>query len=303
MQDQHGVLDRGLADLHRLEPALERGVLLDGAVDLLRRATALEAKYLAKIVVGEMRHGVQEGIVLDAIAALGGAAGARCAAPSRRSATSAGSPRWYAAIRRRWPRGRQLFHPIKPMLAQSAADVGAGVAALDGRLALEWKLDGARVQIHKQGDKVRIFSRRLQEITASLPDVAAAVTRDAAAETAVFEGEVIAIAGERPLPFQELMRRFRRIRDIEAVAREVPVQLYLFDLLHVGERSLIDHPPRALGGAATRRRRPRPRPRLVPADAARARRSTAPRSPPATKASWRKDSTAPTRPACAAPRG
>ena len=211
--------------------------------DLFRRATAVEAKYLAKIVVGEMRHGVQEGIVLDAIAALGGLPGAAV----RRAQQALGDIGRLAALVRTNPAaldsvGVRLFNPIKPMLAQSAADVAAAFAALDGRLALEWKLDGARVQIHKHGQQVRIFSRRLQDITRSLPDVMAAVTRDAAAESAVFEGEVIAIAGGRPLPFQELMRRFRRIRDIDAAAREVPVQLYLFDLLHLGERSLIDLP-------------------------------------------------------------
>ena len=184
--------------------------------DLFRRATPVEAKYLAKIVVGEMRHGVQEGIVLDAIAALGGVP----AGAVRRAQQALGDIGRLAALVKTDPAalgaiGVRLFHPIKPMLAQTAADVAAAFDALDGRLALEWKLDGARVQIHKQGDEVRIFSRRLQDITRSLPDVVETVQREAAADTAVYEGEVIAIADGRPLPFQELMRRFRRIRDID----------------------------------------------------------------------------------------
>jgi DNA ligase 1 len=237
--------------------------------DLIRCATAVETKYLAKIVVGEMRHGVQEGLVLDAIAALG----AVPAAAVRRAHQALGDIGRLAALVRTNPAaldsvGVRLFHPIKPMLAQSAADVAAAFAALDGRLALEWKLDGARVQIHKHGQQVRIFSRRLQDITRSLPDVVDAARRAAAAESAVYEGEVIAIAGGRPLPFQELMRRFRRIRDIDAAARQVPVQLYLFDLLHLGAGSLIDLPAserwQALDSAAGGLARV---PRLVPARA------------------------------------
>ena len=216
---------------------------LDLLAGLLRRASPLEAKYLAKIVVGEMRHGVQEGIVLDAIAALGGlpSAAVRSAQQAlsdvgRLAALVRSDPTQLADVAVR------LFHPIKPMLAQSAADVAAAAAALGGRLALEWKLDGARVQIHTRGDEVRIFSRRLQDITRSLPDVVDTVRRAGAATPAVFEGEVIAVAGGRPLPFQELMRRFRRVRDIDATARDVPVDLYLFDLLYLGDRPLLDQP-------------------------------------------------------------
>lgn len=212
---------------------------------LLRRATALEAKYLAKIVVGEMRHGVQEGIVLDAAAQLAGVSPAAIRRAQQAlsdigqvAALAAGDPARLGAAEAR------LFHPVKPMLAQSAADLAAAWEALDGRLALEWKLDGARVQIHKQGDEVRIFSRRLQEITASLPDVAEVVRRDAAAHTAIFEGEVLAVAGDRPLPFQELMRRFRRVRDVAAMVREVPTRLFLFDLLRDGDALLLDTPLR-----------------------------------------------------------
>lgn len=211
--------------------------------DLFRRAAPVEAKYLAKIIVGEMRHGVQEGIVLDAIAAVGGAS------PQvvRRAQQALGDIGRLAELVRTDPGalasiGVRLFHPIKPMLAQSAADVAAAFAALGGRPALEWKLDGARVQIHKQGARVRIFSRRLHDITPSLPDVVDAVARQAAADTAIYEGEVIAVADGRVLPFQELMRRFRRVRDIADAARAVPVQLHLFDLLYLGGRSLLDEP-------------------------------------------------------------
>jgi DNA ligase-1 len=128
------------------------------------------------------------------------------------------------------------------MLAQTAADVGAAMTQLDGRAALEWKLDGARVQIHKQGDEVRIFSRRLKDISASLPEIVALARREARADSAILEGEVLAVADGRILPFQELMRRFRRIRDVDATASTVPVELYLFDLLFRDGEPLLAQP-------------------------------------------------------------
>ena len=209
---------------------------------LLRRASALEAKYIAKIVVGEMRHGVQEGIVLDAITAQAGVESAQVRRAHQalgdigqlaRNVRTDGAAGLSAAVVR-------LFRPVKPMLAQSAPDVAAAFAETGGRLALEWKLDGARVQIHKDGDRVQLFSRRLQDVTVSFPEVVESVVRAARAQTAIFEGEVIPVADGRPLPFQELMRRFRRIRSVAAAAARVPVRLYLFDALRVDDQLLLD---------------------------------------------------------------
>jgi len=132
---------------------------------------------------------------------------------------------------------------MKPMLAQTADDLAEVLARHQGRTALEYKLDGARVQIHKECAEVRVFSRQLADVTPSLPDVAAAVRAGLRARDAVVEGEVVAQdpAG-RPLPFQQLMRRFRRKHDVETIARQVPVRLYLFDLLYRDGVSLIDRP-------------------------------------------------------------
>jgi DNA ligase-1 len=212
---------------------------------VLRRATPLDAKYVAKIVIGEMRHGVQEGIVLDAVAAL-------CEAPAeevRRAHQALGDIGRLVRVAHTDGRAGlaavavQLFRPIKPMLAQTANTVAEAFAELHGQLALEWKLDGARVQIHKQGDSVRLFSRRLKDVTVSLPEVVDAVRHSGCADTAIFEGEVIPVAGDaRPLPFQELMRRFRRIREVSDTAADVPVRLYLFDVLRAGAELLLDVP-------------------------------------------------------------
>jgi DNA ligase-1 len=109
------------------------------------------------------------------------------------------------------------------------------------------KLDGARVQIHLQRQHhqptIRVFSRRLTDVTASLPDIVELVTTEVKADSCILEGEVLAVGAEgRPLPFQHLMRRFRRVRDIDVMIQEIPVTLHLFDLLMLNEVVLIDSP-------------------------------------------------------------
>jgi len=135
----------------------------------------------------------------------------------------------------------QLFRPLKPMLAQTAETLSEAFERYEGYVALEYKLDGARIQIHKRGQQVRIYSRSLSEVTGSLPEVVEAVRQGLAAEEAVVEGEAVGVdrAG-RPLPFQYLMRRFRRVHDVAALAKEIPVQLHPFDLLYLNGESLVD---------------------------------------------------------------
>lgn len=224
---------------------------------ILQHAEPVEAKVIVKNVLGEMRHGAGEGIVLEGIAR---AAGIPTAAVMRANqlwgdlgevayvAMTGGEAALQAA-------SIKLFRPLKPMLAATAEAMSEAFARHEGRLALEYKLDGARVQIHKEGDQVRIYSRQLQDVTASLPDVAEMVGQGVRAESAVLDGETVAVDGEgRPLPFQDLMRRFRRVRDIAAMVAEVPLRLYLFDLLYLDGRALIDEPYtarwQALEGAA-----------------------------------------------------
>jgi len=237
-----GVRD-AFVELAAISGGGSRSARVAGLAALLRRASPIEAKYLAKIVVGEMRHGVQEGIVVDALARLAGTSSHTV----RRAQQALSDIGQLTAMIKRDPAQlagvqAQLFRPIKPMLAQSARAVATAWQAFDGQLALEWKLDGARVQIHRRGNEIRIFSRRLQDLTASLPDVVEAVRGADAADVAIFEGEVLAERDGRPLPFQELMRRFRRVRDVETAARAIPVRLYVFDLLQLGDHVLLDSP-------------------------------------------------------------
>jgi DNA ligase-1 len=211
--------------------------------DLLCRADPDEAAFLVKNIVGEMRHGVNEGLLLEGIAT---AIDADFALVQRAFmligdvgtlavlALSEGT-----AVLERLE--ISLFTPVRPMLAQAVDDVPAAWVRHAGALALEYKLDGARVQIHKRGDEVRLYTRHLMEITGSLPEIADAVRAQITAETAILEGEVVAIGADGAvLPFQELMRRFRRLRDVPRLLQEVPVRVYLFDLLLRDGRSLLE---------------------------------------------------------------
>lgn len=137
----------------------------------------------------------------------------------------------------------KLFVPVLPMLSELTQDFDGVFAAHGGTTALEYKYDGARVQIHKAGEQVRIWSRRLSEVTRSIPEIAEIARKDLCGDSFIVDGEVVAAGKDgRPYPFQELMRRFRRIRDIETAANDIPVRLHLFDCLLLDGKSLIDEP-------------------------------------------------------------
>lgn len=212
---------------------------------LAARATAEERVVLARIIAGEMRTGASDGIVLEAIAEAAGAD----IAPVRRAALFLGDVSAVAALARRGGAealagaAPKLFVPLLPMLAEIAADFDEILAAHGGRTALEYKYDGARVQVHSDGARVAVWTRRLSDVTASLPDVVALVRRDLGGAPLIVDGEVVALdAAGRPLAFQELMRRFRRTHGVEALAAAMPLALHLFDCLVADGRSLIDEP-------------------------------------------------------------
>jgi DNA ligase-1 len=167
----------------------------------------------------------------------------------------------------------ELFSPVAPMLAQTAVDVDAALCELGGgELALEWKLDGARVQAHREGEQVRLYTRTLNEVTAALPEIVAAVLA-LPAQTLVLDGEAIACdASGRPHPFQVTMRRFGRRLQVQKLLAELPVRAYFFDCLRLDGRSLVDRPLRerfeALAAAVPESLRV---PRIVTASASQAR--------------------------------
>ncbi|HEY2663732.1 MAG TPA: ATP-dependent DNA ligase [Candidatus Binataceae bacterium] len=234
-----------LSKIASIEGRASRQRKLNGLHDLFERASNLEAKYLAKILIGEMRHGMSEGLMLEAVAAMA----QRPIGEVRRSFMLEGDlGRLVAILRGVAPAGAGSvgsIKPLRPMLAQPAAEVADAFAIFGaGNFALEHKVDGARVQIHRVGNQVRIFSRRMNEITPSLPEVVEWMER-LGEHYPIFDGEIIAVDGSgRPLAFQELMRRFRRIREIARLRSEQPVRLLLFDLIGLDGDLLIDRPYR-----------------------------------------------------------
>jgi DNA ligase-1 len=223
---------------------------------LAGRASDLERAILGRIIGGEMRTGVSDGLVLEAI---GEAAGAELPAV-RRAALFLGDLSAVATLARIGgpgslaEAGPQLFVPLLPMLAEIATDFAEVLSAHGGRTAIEYKYDGARIQLHRDGDRVAIWSRGLSEVTASLPDIVA-IARGLGGAPFILDGEVVALdAAGRPLPFQDLMRRFRRVHDVAALVAEMPLALHLFDCV----RACAAAATWPSGPSSPPRRRPRP---------------------------------------------
>ncbi len=135
----------------------------------------------------------------------------------------------------------QVFRPVLPMLADSAEDAPDALARL-GEAAFEFKLDGARVQVHKDGDLVKVYSRRLNEVTAAVPELVD-VVRALPARQVILDGEAIALRPDgQPHPFQTTMRRFGRKLDVARLRRDLPLTPFFFDILYLDGRSLLDEP-------------------------------------------------------------
>ncbi len=245
-------LNEKFAEIAAIEGRHARNRKLDALRELFTRASAFEGKYIAKILIGEMRHGVSEGLMLEAIAKMSARPVTevrrlhmleadlgrvvrmiRSPAGAEKSAANDSSP------------STRAVKPLKPMLAFPVDDIAEAFATLGPELSFEHKLDGARVQIHHAGNEnggVRIFSRRLNEITESIPDVVEVVNR-IGVRHAILDGEVIGVdASGRPAAFQDLMRRFGRTREVEKARVEQPLKLYVFDVLALDGELTIDRP-------------------------------------------------------------
>jgi DNA ligase-1 len=210
--------------------------------DLLTRATRVEQDFIVRLLFGELRQGALEGVLVEAVAKASG-----IAAPTvRRAAMMAGAlaPVARAALVNGETGlssfGVQLFQPVQPMLAQPASDMTDALDQLQRDVSLEWKLDGARIQVHKSGDQVRVFSRNLRDVTAAVPEVVDAI-RSLDVRDLIADGEVIALRpGGSPHPFQVTMQRFGRKLDVERLRAEVPLTPFFFDCLYADGASLID---------------------------------------------------------------
>ncbi len=239
------------------------------------RATADEQDFLLRLLVGELRQGALAGLMVDAIAE------AAQLAPGevRRASMYSRQVGLLALVAlTQGSAGLQRFRievlsPIAPMLAQTATDVADALAQLGDEVAFEWKVDGARVQVHKSGDDVRVYTRNLNDVTDAVPEVVTAV-RAIPVRELVLDGETIALdANARPLPFQITMRRFGRKLDVETLRRELPLHVYFFDCLQLDAENLADRPARERFAALDRTLAESIRiPRIVTGDAETARR-------------------------------
>jgi DNA ligase-1 len=225
--------------------ARARGEVL---ADLFGRATEPEADFLRRLLLGDLRQGALEGVLTDAVAR----AAQVPVASVRRAAMLRGDLREAAVVALTEGRtgldrvGLALLQPIQPMLASTAADVDAAVTlGADGAIApvsVEWKLDGARLQIHRQGDAVRVFSRNLNDLTERLPEVVELV-RSLPATQLVLDAEVLSVgADERPVLFQDTMSRFGRSTAESIATHGAVMRPFFFDVLHVDGDDLLDEP-------------------------------------------------------------
>lgn len=208
---------------------------------LMARATEQEQRFVMALLVGELRQGALEGLMIEALAK----AVALPADRVRRAVMMAGD---FATVARdvltegESALGRydiQLFRPVQPMLAQTAEDTSEAIANL-GKAALEYKLDGARIQAHRSGDDVRVYSRQLNDVTAAVPEIVETV-REMPGKELILDGEVLSLQENgRPQPFQVTMRRFGRKLDVERLRAEQQLHPFWFDLMYLNGGSSME---------------------------------------------------------------
>jgi len=210
---------------------------------LMHRATAEEQHFLGRLLLQELRQGALEGIMVEALAAAGEVAPAAV----RRALLVGGSLPAVGAVLLGAGEAAlgtfrlTLFRPLQPMLAQTAPDVGTALGRT-GAASVEIKYDGARIQVHRAGDRVEVYTRNLHELSANLPEVVAAVARLPLRQV-ILDGEVIALRADgRPQPFQVTMSRFGRRRAVAHALDSLPLNPFFFDCLHLDGADLIDRP-------------------------------------------------------------
>jgi DNA ligase-1 len=203
-------------------------------------ANEKEAIYLSRIILEKMRTGVGEGVIRDSIAKI-------YSVPSK-SIDNAyflvnnwGVVAKAAKDKNLEKLGIEPFTPIKVMLAQKVRNLEEGFSTVGKPCALEYKYDGFRMQVHKVGNKVKIFTRRLDNVTEQFPFIMEAVKKNVEGDC-IIEGETVGIKGEKYLPFQQISRRIKRKYNIEEMAKKIPVVLHLFDIIYTNGKTLLNDP-------------------------------------------------------------
>lgn len=208
--------------------------------ELFSAASPREAKYLSRTILEQMRTGAAEGIILDAISKFS-------EIPKKdveKAYLLTNDLGLVALYSKKGPKELskldiKVGRPLKPMLAQISSSIESTLEDLD-EPEMEIKYDGARVQVHKSGDEIKIFSRRLENITEALPEVLSDLRNSLSPENIICEGEVVAYKDGKIAPFQYVLRRLRRKHQVQDISEKIPLKLFLFDCLLVENRSLID---------------------------------------------------------------
>ena len=241
-----GDVDRRLTGIAAIRGAGSAASRAQALRELFSNATPSEQEFLIRLLVGELRQGALAGVMVDTIAS----AASLPVAQVRRAAMYAkdlGAVARAALLEGTAALERfqlELFSPIVPMLAQTATDVGEALQQFAGETDFEWKMDGARIQVHKGAGTVRIYTRTLNDVTAALPEIVT-IVEELAAQEVILDGEAIAFNPTgRPHPFQITMRRFGRKLDVETLRAELPMRAFFFDCLRLEGRSLADRPAR-----------------------------------------------------------
>ena len=240
-------LDASLDTIEAIRGAGSAARRLEELRRLFASATAAEQTFLLRLLTGELRQGALAAVMVEAIAAA-----AELPTPQVRRAAmyahSLGALARVSLLEGAQGLARfqlQLFSPVAPMLAQTATDVAEALEALGGgEVALEWKMDGARIQVHKRDDDIRVYTRSLNDVSSAVPEIVESA-RALSERTLVLDGEAIAFdAVDRPHPFQVTMRRFGRKLDVEQLLTQLPIRAFYFDCLYFNDRSIVDLPAR-----------------------------------------------------------
>ncbi|GAA3157867.1 ATP-dependent DNA ligase [Planomonospora alba] len=218
-----------------------RKALLD---ELFASLTRPEQTFLSRLIRGELRQGALDGVMIEAVAKASGAPAAevRRALMLRGWLPAVGAAALSGGVEALRAFTLEVGRPVSPMLAQSAPSVAAALERIGGPAALEWKLDGVRVQAHRSGDAVSVFTRALEDITAQVPELVEAV-RALPLTDLVLDGEVIALRPDgRPEPFQVTSGRVASRTDVARARRSTPLSVFFFDALRVDGADLLDLP-------------------------------------------------------------
>lgn len=212
---------------------------------LFRDASPLEARYLTAIILGDLRTGMSEGLMIDAIAR----AFETDSSLTRKAWHYSGDLQTVAeTAASHGETGLQsikveLLRPVRPMLATSADSLQDAFGEIGEKAALELKLDGARIQVHKHDEEIRIYSRRLSDVTDSMPEVDERIRANVIASSVILDGEVIALDKEgTPFPFQVVMRRYGSKLETQEELKEIRLRPFFFDILHLDGRELVELP-------------------------------------------------------------